>query len=511
MFENKAICGVIHLGKRGENLARRIVFDECSIWESEFGKGEYYLFHQRNGDAAPYPVALKVEDGVIYWEVSSSDTDIEGEGKCELRYVVGDVIVKSHTWKTIVSEGLDNSSAEVPDPSKPWVDQVIEAATEVHNSFAGALRGEALGKTAIALKDVSEVQHDVKVEISSNNIPLIPYEINDNGDEYMGGLQYTIHKDGRIELQGVCNNGYDVPMSLETTIKRIVLPSGTYTFDYEESGNDVNNGVYGVYLKDVNEKWFGGTFTIDAETEFDLTIGTITQTGERYNITIKPMLSKGEELSPPITEDTKIKVFGDNLLNISNFTIQNFGICKWSDDVLHIALKNNHYGELWCHDEAVFDMLEALDGQMLTLSVDAVIPSNLRMAFGLLYEDGVADEFWGALGSNVISEVFDLKFKRKGNRKTKYVFLRPLFSDHGRDSSETVAYKNFKLEIGKKSPYHPYKPPEEYNIGDSIPHSYPSMTLICKGAEIEVKYNRDLNFVVDSIINRLAAIEEAMI
>lgn len=124
----------IVLGRQGENLARRVPFSKPSLWREQFGEGKAELLHQRNSDEAPYPVVLTVENGVTYWNVSSTDTAIAGEGKCELRYKVGDTIVKSHTFRTTVLSALGKCTEEPPEAAKPWVDQVLEAAEKVEDA-----------------------------------------------------------------------------------------------------------------------------------------------------------------------------------------------------------------------------------------------------------------------------------------------------------------------------------------------------------------------------------------
>ena len=133
MFEVKPICGILGLGKQGENLARMIYFDEPSTWKETFGEGKCELLHQRNGDAAPYPVVLDIEDGRACWKITSSDTACIGEGKCEIRYSVDGVIVKSKTWVTSVLPSLGDGAEEAPEPYKAWVDAVLNAAERVES------------------------------------------------------------------------------------------------------------------------------------------------------------------------------------------------------------------------------------------------------------------------------------------------------------------------------------------------------------------------------------------
>lgn len=136
MFENTVVCGHIVLGKQGENHARKISFTDAKVWVNMFGDGRFELLHQRNGDSVPYPIELNTEDGVPYWCISSVDTAIAGSGECELRYIVGDTIVKSCTFTTEVAPGLVEGT-EVPDPFKAWIDELIEVGNAVIEASEG--------------------------------------------------------------------------------------------------------------------------------------------------------------------------------------------------------------------------------------------------------------------------------------------------------------------------------------------------------------------------------------
>ena len=137
MFESTIISGQIYLGKQGEHCARRLSFNDVRIWSEIFGEGTCELIHQRNGDEAPYPIAMEVDNGVPYWYVSSADTAIAGEGKCEIRYIVNGTVVKSNIYNTFVQESLGEGT-EAPEPQDTWVDIVVQAGAEAKQSAMSA-------------------------------------------------------------------------------------------------------------------------------------------------------------------------------------------------------------------------------------------------------------------------------------------------------------------------------------------------------------------------------------
>lgn len=121
----------ILIGRQGENLACQIVFD-VSGWETEYGPGGVELIFQRNRNELPYPVAVDRDGSNILWTVTATDTELPGEnGHCELRYYVGETIVKSQVWTTRVIPAVPVPTAETPPETEHgWVDQVLAAGAE---------------------------------------------------------------------------------------------------------------------------------------------------------------------------------------------------------------------------------------------------------------------------------------------------------------------------------------------------------------------------------------------
>lgn len=119
----------IALGRAGENLARRIVFN-ISDWIKVFGAGNISLLIRRPGDEQPYPVSVTLEDGLVSWVVSDLDTAHSGYGQAELIYMVENAVVKSQVWQTYVAQSLDGSNPTDPtrDPWAEYIASVTKAA-----------------------------------------------------------------------------------------------------------------------------------------------------------------------------------------------------------------------------------------------------------------------------------------------------------------------------------------------------------------------------------------------
>ena len=136
VIENAYALEEIKLGRRGENQARKVVFDVLEKWREGYGEGVASLIVQRNGDAQPYPVTVTEEDGALVWRVSSVDTAVAGEGAAELRYTVGDTIVKSQIYKTRVRDTLEDSGEAPPPAYQSWVDEVLQAAADAETAVS---------------------------------------------------------------------------------------------------------------------------------------------------------------------------------------------------------------------------------------------------------------------------------------------------------------------------------------------------------------------------------------
>lgn len=126
------------LGHQGENEAQRIVWRGLAdSWARLYGEGVFTLTVLREGDSAPYPASLKSENGDVIWTLSNADTAKAGEGMAELTYIVGGVIAKSRTWRTVVEPSLSaNGTTKPPAAYQSWVDEVLQAAADAETAVS---------------------------------------------------------------------------------------------------------------------------------------------------------------------------------------------------------------------------------------------------------------------------------------------------------------------------------------------------------------------------------------
>lgn len=146
----------IELGRKGENLATRVVFDIGS-WRSTYGDGIAQLVFQRNGDKYPYPCVISVDGSKVYWEITNTETEMSGRGSAELRYLADDVVVKSaiFTTRTLTSMGVTGDTP--PDPIQNWLDKLLEiGASAEENSGANAVAAQLAAENALAASKAAE-------------------------------------------------------------------------------------------------------------------------------------------------------------------------------------------------------------------------------------------------------------------------------------------------------------------------------------------------------------------
>ena len=143
----------IILGRQGEDKAVRVVWPGIvSDWSSLYGDGSFQLSVRRFGDENAYPVVVEVNGDDIRFTVTSTETAIAGNGKCELTYIANGTIAKSATWETVVLNSLTGQTPSEPpeEPAKSWftaiqgqIGNLAELATASKDNLVAAINEAA--------------------------------------------------------------------------------------------------------------------------------------------------------------------------------------------------------------------------------------------------------------------------------------------------------------------------------------------------------------------------------
>lgn len=133
----------IPLGRQGENRCTRVTLPNIRD-----GAGTVALYHQRSGDAAPYPLEITEDGDSIYWDVSSVDTAVSGFGRAEMQWL-GEhgEILKSRIYRTYVEKAL-TSPGQTPDPLEDYAAKIAKSAAAAKASEDAAAASATQAATA---------------------------------------------------------------------------------------------------------------------------------------------------------------------------------------------------------------------------------------------------------------------------------------------------------------------------------------------------------------------------
>lgn len=133
----------IPLGRQGENRCTRVTLPNIRD-----GAGTVALYHQRSGDAAPYPLEITEDGDSIYWDVTSVDTAAPGFGRAEMQWL-GEhgEILKSRIYRTYVEKAL-TSPGQTPDPLEDYAAKIAKSAAAAKASEDAAAASATQAATA---------------------------------------------------------------------------------------------------------------------------------------------------------------------------------------------------------------------------------------------------------------------------------------------------------------------------------------------------------------------------
>lgn len=122
------------LGRVGENRATRVLVDLKSIL-SQYPDAIASITVKQPG-RVEYPAAVKQEDGILTWEITSADIgDKAGSGQAQITIQDADgTVIKTAIACTRISESLGDATAPAPDPVEKWIDKATGTLADVERA-----------------------------------------------------------------------------------------------------------------------------------------------------------------------------------------------------------------------------------------------------------------------------------------------------------------------------------------------------------------------------------------
>lgn len=122
------------LGRVGENRATRVLIDAKSIL-SQYPDAIASITVKPPG-RVEYPAAVKQEDGILTWEITSADIgDKTGRGQAQITIQDADgTVIKTAIACTRIGESLGDATAPAPDPVETWIDKAAGTLADVERA-----------------------------------------------------------------------------------------------------------------------------------------------------------------------------------------------------------------------------------------------------------------------------------------------------------------------------------------------------------------------------------------
>lgn len=328
---------------------------------------------------------------------------------------------------------------------------------KITQAFANALKGSASGENAVAVRDVSPIEHNLVTKIRSKN--LIPYPYTDT-TKTENGITFTDNGDGTITPSGTASaNAY---FSFGT----VTLKAGTYTCSYGTAANGcvvLIEDEKGNLVKTVSVKDY---FTINTETK--LTIKGVVTIGATPTGYFLPQIELG----------TVATDYDPHIDDLSSVTISRYG-----KNLFGLTASDFNNG-LDYNPQVKQVNLDLLPNTIYTLSSDATgstYSADIWVNGANSQNHGVYKGQSRTVTTDSSGKMFVLIKKAKIN--------------------EIFNSNYIQLEVGSKATaYEPYIEPitatadAEGNV-EGLTSLSPNMTIVAdtEGVVIDLEYNRDIN------------------
>lgn len=456
------------------------------VYKIDEGCTAFFSAKKPDGNYLFNSETCRIEDNTIIYDFTEQTTPIEGIVECEVVLKKGEDKLTSprfnlkvdatvYNGEDIISTPEADALKELTDRAEQIVNQydegIIVGKKYVDNNFANALKGNPSGKV-VAIKDISPLQHDIKVKCDDTITLLdgwLPFQVSDNypyTPSLLSGSNY-------YEFEGGASK-----FTLKTKTKRVSYwgltfrtDQGSYVGGFAD-GFGVNEYCYWYVQYSNNEFLFA--FYRDAEMT-DLILETSrTCTSNTKILTAESYGDENVEVVITQEVDATVKVCGKNLFDVSK-VISGYWITNNGDGSITVKTPSSSSSSSAATPNTLRDYAPTLKvGETYVFS--AVSDGTTQT----IYLPGAKVSWWFNKTLTITDEILD---------SAVYWYAKGV--------STTATISNIQIEKGTTATeYEPYKEPVTYtadaNGEINIPSQYPSMTLV-SDAEMNVEYNRDIN------------------
>lgn len=127
IFNIESLPPRIPIGQQTETGVLFVGFN-CAEWLRAWPSLVLSVWAKRPGETVAYPAVSHMEGDVLVWAVSNADTALAGWGSVEIMGTAEGLKKLSTVTGTHIRATMTNTTTEPPEPSKPWVDAVLDAA-----------------------------------------------------------------------------------------------------------------------------------------------------------------------------------------------------------------------------------------------------------------------------------------------------------------------------------------------------------------------------------------------
>lgn len=294
------------IGRQTETGVLDIRID-CAPWLALWPELDLYIWVTPPGGGAQYPAHAYLDGEVLVWEVNSGDTAVEGRGTIEVVGIADGLRKLSTITTTQVLRTTTRVTTTIPDPARPWVEQVLEAASAAQDSayqaavnadktekavvdnetaqqaaaLAEAAKDAALEATAEAANVLASIPGDYKA--LSENVATLTEDLADLTPVIWRENIYDTASDGIVMGKFLNKNGQEVALAQGVISyfvpveygKTYTLLSGhsfmgedcVYIHLYDENFNLLTNGDDITCVASLSDKTSTGTKTFEVNLE----------------------------------------------------------------------------------------------------------------------------------------------------------------------------------------------------------------------------------------------------